>query len=102
SESCSKPVNLYVPEWSPRPAILGTIRRFAEPLAFGVRGGRATAAPNLTFRVAQRMTAVICGSLAYDTIMVFQDQFKNHIIPDQVHILNVSFLVPAMRREFGG
>ncbi|HEV7777421.1 MAG TPA: carbohydrate kinase family protein [Luteibacter sp.] len=48
------------------------------------------------------MTAVICGSLAYDTIMVFQDQFKNHILPDQVHILNVSFLVPRMRREFGG
>ena len=40
------------------------------------------------------MSAVICGSLAYDTIMVFQDQFKNHILPDQVHILNVSFLVP--------
>ncbi|AFC85055.1 carbohydrate kinase family protein [Frateuria aurantia] len=48
------------------------------------------------------MPAVICGSLAYDTIMVFQDQFKNHILPDQVHILNVSFLVPGMRREFGG
>ena len=48
------------------------------------------------------MPAVICGSLAYDTIMVFQDQFKNHILPEQVHILNVSFLVPAMRREFGG
>ena len=48
------------------------------------------------------MSAVICGSLAYDTIMVFQDQFKNHILPDQMHILNVSFLVPAMRREFGG
>lgn len=48
------------------------------------------------------MSAVICGSLAYDTIMVFQDQFKKHIIPDQVHILNVSFLVPQMRREFGG
>ena len=48
------------------------------------------------------MPAVICGSLAYDTIMVFQDQFKNHILPDQVHILNVSFLVPRMRREFGG
>jgi adenosine kinase len=48
------------------------------------------------------MTAVICGSLAYDTIMVFQDQFKNHIIPDQVHILNVSFLVPTLRREYGG
>ena len=46
--------------------------------------------------------ALICGSLAYDTIMVFQDQFKNHILPDKVHILNVSFLVPRMRREFGG
>ncbi len=48
------------------------------------------------------MSALICGSLAYDTIMVFQDQFKNHILPDKVHILNVSFLVPQMRREFGG
>ncbi len=48
------------------------------------------------------MPALICGSLAFDTIMVFQDQFKNHILPDKVHILNVSFLVPAMRREFGG
>jgi adenosine kinase len=46
--------------------------------------------------------ALICGSLAYDTIMVFPDQFKNHILPDKVHILNVSFLVPRMRREFGG
>jgi adenosine kinase len=46
--------------------------------------------------------ALICGSLAYDTIMVFPDQFKNHILPDKVHILNVSFLVPQMRREFGG
>ena len=45
------------------------------------------------------MKALICGSLAYDTIMVFQDQFKNHILPDKVHILNVSFLVPRMRRE---
>ncbi len=40
------------------------------------------------------MSALICGSLAYDTIMVFHDQFKNHILPDKVHILNVSFLVP--------
>jgi len=40
--------------------------------------------------------------MAYDTIMVFQDQFKKHILPDQIHILNVSFLVPDMRREFGG
>lgn len=48
------------------------------------------------------MSALICGSFAYDTIMVFPDQFKNHILPDKVHILNVSFLVPEMRREFGG
>lgn len=48
------------------------------------------------------MSALICGSFAFDTIMVFQDKFKNHILPDKVHILNVSFLVPAMRREFGG
>ena len=48
------------------------------------------------------MSVLICGSMAYDHIMVFQDQFKNHILPDKVHILNVSFLVPEMRREFGG
>ncbi|MDR1076062.1 MAG: carbohydrate kinase family protein [Xanthomonadaceae bacterium] len=48
------------------------------------------------------MSTLICGSIAYDTIMVFPDQFKNHILPDKVHILNVSFLVPEMRREFGG
>jgi len=48
------------------------------------------------------MSALICGSMAFDTIMVFNDRFKNHILPDQVHILNVSFLVPQMRREFGG
>ncbi|MFZ2628381.1 MAG: carbohydrate kinase family protein [Rugosibacter sp.] len=48
------------------------------------------------------MTTLICGSLAYDTIMVFGDRFKNHILPEQIHILNVAFLVPDMRREFGG
>ena len=48
------------------------------------------------------MTALICGSFAYDNIMVFPDQFKNHILPDKVHMLNVCFLVPDMRREFGG
>jgi adenosine kinase len=48
------------------------------------------------------MSALICGSLAYDTIMVFPEQFKDHILPDKVHILNVAFLVPEMRREFGG
>jgi adenosine kinase len=48
------------------------------------------------------MTALVCGSFAFDTIMVFNDHFKNHIIPDKVHMLNVSFLVPDLRREFGG
>ncbi|MGA8261090.1 MAG: carbohydrate kinase family protein [Arenicellales bacterium] len=48
------------------------------------------------------MPVLICGSFAYDTIMVFEDRFKNHILPDQVHILNVCFIVPGMRREFGG
>jgi len=48
------------------------------------------------------MSALICGSFAYDTIMVFHDRFRNHILPEQVHILNVSFLVPELRREYGG
>lgn len=48
------------------------------------------------------MRTLICGSIAYDTIMVFRDRFRNHILPDQIHILNVAFLVPDLRREFGG
>jgi len=48
------------------------------------------------------MQILICGSIAYDTIMVFEDQFKRHILPDKIHVLNVAFLVPEMRREFGG
>jgi adenosine kinase len=46
--------------------------------------------------------ALICGSMAYDTIMVFEDHFRNHILPDKLHMLNVSFLALQMRREFGG
>ena len=46
--------------------------------------------------------ALICGSIAWDTIMVFNDRFTNHILPDKIHRLNVSFLVPQLRREFGG
>ncbi|KPV39517.1 sugar kinase [Thiohalorhabdus denitrificans] len=48
------------------------------------------------------MSALIAGSFAFDNILVFHDKFKNHILPDKVHILNVAFLVPSMRREFGG
>src|SRR5271170_7925668 len=46
--------------------------------------------------------ALICGSVAYDTILVFPDRFDAHLLPDKLHILNVAFLVPEMRREFGG
>ena len=48
------------------------------------------------------MRTLICGSLAFDSIMVFQDHFKHHILPDKIHMLNVSFLVPELRREYGG
>ena len=48
------------------------------------------------------MSTIVCGSLAFDTIMVFPDRFKEHILPDRVHMLNVSFTVPQMRRDFGG
>ncbi len=48
------------------------------------------------------MAAVICGSLAFDTIMGFEGRFAEQILPGQLHILNVSFLVPALRRDFGG
>jgi adenosine kinase len=46
--------------------------------------------------------ALICGSVAYDTILSFQDRFQSHILPDKLHVLNVAFYVPEMRREFGG
>ena len=48
------------------------------------------------------MTALICGSIAYDTVMVFEGEFKDHILADRIHMLNVAFLVPALRRNFGG
>jgi adenosine kinase len=48
------------------------------------------------------MSVLICGSLAFDTITTFPGRFAQQILPEQVHILNVSFLVPSMRKEFGG
>lgn len=48
------------------------------------------------------MAAIICGSFAFDTIMTFEGRFADQILPDQLHILNVSFLVPTLRRDFGG
>lgn len=48
------------------------------------------------------MASIICGSLAFDTIMSFEGRFQEQILPDQLHILNVSFLVPGLRRDFGG
>src|SRR5258706_8630997 len=48
------------------------------------------------------MRAIICGSVAFDTIMNFDGHFQEHILPDRVHMLNVAFLVPRLRREYGG
>jgi adenosine kinase len=48
------------------------------------------------------MTVMICGSLAYDTVMVFDGRFKDHILPDRIHMLSVAFLVPQLRRNYGG
>lgn len=52
--------------------------------------------------VTSAAPVIVCGSVAFDTIMVFEGQFKDHILPEQVHSLSVSFLVPSMRKEFGG
>lgn len=48
------------------------------------------------------MASLICGSLAFDNIMTFEGRFADQIMPEQIHILNVSFLVPTLRRDFGG
>jgi len=56
----------------------------------------------LTIFLRESMRTLICGSIAYDTIMVFRDQFKNHILPDQLHILIRRIPGAHMRREFGG
>src|SRR5512138_2764760 len=67
-------------------------------LAPTIGAGSGTGAANLTLS----KKALICGSIAFDTIMVFEGRFKQHILPDKIHMLNVSFLVPHLRREFGG
>jgi adenosine kinase len=48
------------------------------------------------------MSALICGSVAFDSVMVFQGRFRDHILPDRIHLLNVSFLVPSLKRNYGG
>jgi adenosine kinase len=48
------------------------------------------------------LAALVCGSLAYDTVMVYPGRFRDHILPDKIHLLNVSFVVPTLRRYFGG
>jgi sugar/nucleoside kinase (ribokinase family) len=48
------------------------------------------------------VSALICGSIAFDSVMVFQGRFRDHILPDRIHLLNVSFLVPSLRRNYGG
>ena len=48
------------------------------------------------------MSILVCGSMAYDSIMVFRDYFKNHIMPDQIHKLSVAFYTPEMEKNYGG
>ena len=60
------------------------------------------ASPQTHSTAGKGKSALICGSVAFDTIMVFGDRFKNHILPEKIHMLNVSFLVPQLRRERGG
>src|SRR5690625_6063430 len=48
------------------------------------------------------MPVLICGSIAYDTIMVFPERFRDHILADKTHMINVSFMVPELHRNFGG
>src|ERR1044072_2133232 len=90
------------PERTRRRPAPGRHRARLPSLRHGCDNRAPPAQAGAPFSTDRRMSALICGSLAYDTIMVFQDQFKNHILPDKVHVLNVSFLVPRMRREFGG
>jgi adenosine kinase len=61
-----------------------------------------TSIARIGHQTMKQRRALICGSMAFDTIMVFQGRFKQHILPDKIHMLNVSFLVPQLRREFGG
>jgi len=68
----------------------------------GLRAPRVRSRVSASYPILAGMTILVCGSLAYDTIMVFPDSFQKHILPDQIHILNVAFMVPEMRREFGG
>src|ERR1700679_2645389 len=56
----------------------------------------------MTLKIPKGPAAMSCGSVAYDTILVFPDRFKNHLLPDKLHAKNVSFRVQEMRREFGG
>src|SRR5262249_16828221 len=78
-------------------------RQQRDPGADLHRGGGAEAdrISSLSF-LSLAMRILLCGSVAYDNIMVFQGRFKDHILPEEIHILNVAFLVPEMRREFGG
>src|SRR5207247_9769847 len=72
----------------------------------GLHRSRGTQAYRLSalfvLLVGNPMRTLICGSIAYDNIMVFRGRFREHILPEQIHILNVAFLVLELRREFVG
>src|SRR5215470_16174263 len=93
--SCSRISIRLAGQWPPR-------RGCARSRTGVLRFRRTARSSSLTSERNSMPAALICGSIAWDTIMVFKDRFTNHILPDKIHRLNVSFLVPELRREFGG
>ena len=87
----------------------GGPHRSRAPSAFGQGQGTRIGGRVLALRPARgqldagaRMAALVCGSLAFDTVMVYPGRFRDQILPDKIHMLNVSFMVPTLRRNFGG
>src|SRR6185369_12119514 len=106
--ACSRRVNTSIPPARrcscPRASRRAAMLRCA---SFSTPAARAPPDTGSIFSIphenSRRLKKIlVTGSIAYDTIMVFPDRFKNHLLADQLHILNVCFLTPDMRREFGG
>src|SRR5213083_1719009 len=105
---CSRPRTIWTGHAAPRSlrraSLPGPKPRFASSSTRAARAPPDTASTcsfrNEATRAVKKI--LVTGSIAYDTIMVFPDRFRNHLLPDQLHILNVCFLTPEMRREYGG
>src|SRR2546430_11079851 len=91
---------------SSRARVRSPVSRTEASCRFGstskLRRSNRSAIGSTCFTCRNSMRILICGSIAYDNIMVFRGRFREHILPEQIHILNVSFLVPELQREFVG